>query len=113
MFNFSPAHSANSEIIRVPCVCRMAVTGASDNRVYFITKQAHDQGRSDQIFLYFYVVTGIGICNFRQYQCLNGKCISGGSVCDGSNDCGDNSDETKCGSSKFEVLFCALAQQKF
>ena len=55
-----------------------------------------------EIFLYSHIVTGT--CRFGQYQCLNGKCISGGSVCDGSNDCGDNSDETKCGSSKFELF---------
>lgn len=31
-------------------------------------------------------------------------------MCDARNDCGDNSDETKCGSSKFEKCVCALDQ---
>ena len=29
-------------------------------------------------------------------------------MCDARNDCGDNSDETKCGSSKFENVFVHL-----
>ncbi|XP_017755666.1 PREDICTED: very low-density lipoprotein receptor-like isoform X1 [Eufriesea mexicana] len=37
-------------------------------------------------------------CALRQFQCENGKCIPAPWVCDLTNDCGDNSDETnkKC-----------------
>ena len=39
-------------------------------------------------------------CSIGQYRCLNGQCISGSSVCDGSDSCGDNSDESQCGTSE-------------
>ena len=45
----------------------------------------------------------VGSCTSRQDRCLNGRCISGGSVCNGNNDCGDNSDERSCGNRKFEL----------
>ena len=39
-------------------------------------------------------------CSIGQYRCLNGQCISGSSVCDGYDSCGDNSDESQCGTSE-------------
>ncbi|GFY18745.1 uncharacterized protein TNCV_2399651 [Trichonephila clavipes] len=38
-------------------------------------------------------------CNFDQYQCLNGVCVSRNKLCNGRNDCGDNSDEQYCSTS--------------
>ncbi|XP_059048113.1 very low-density lipoprotein receptor isoform X4 [Achroia grisella] len=34
-----------------------------------------------------------GACSLKQFQCKNGKCIPLSWVCEGENDCGDNSDE--------------------
>ena len=35
-------------------------------------------------------------CQQDQFQCKNKKCINKGYVCDLSDDCGDNSDESFC-----------------
>ncbi|GBN51460.1 hypothetical protein AVEN_257966-1 [Araneus ventricosus] len=35
-------------------------------------------------------------CNLGLFPCLNGMCISLNWLCDGSDDCGDNSDEINC-----------------
>ncbi|CAL1274601.1 unnamed protein product [Larinioides sclopetarius] len=35
-------------------------------------------------------------CDFDQYRCLNNKCICRTDLCDGINNCGDNSDEDNC-----------------
>lgn len=32
-------------------------------------------------------------CMQRQFHCTNGRCIPNAWVCEGENDCGDNSDE--------------------
>ncbi|CAG9132321.1 unnamed protein product [Plutella xylostella] len=33
------------------------------------------------------------VCSIKQFTCANGKCIPLSWVCEGDNDCGDNSDE--------------------
>uniref|UniRef100_T1I525 Uncharacterized protein n=1 Tax=Rhodnius prolixus TaxID=13249 RepID=T1I525_RHOPR len=33
-------------------------------------------------------------CKLRQFRCNNTKCVQLSWMCDGENDCGDNSDET-------------------
>ena len=39
----------------------------------------------------------IAMCSSAQFQCANGDCIPQYFVCDGLNECGDNSDENNCG----------------
>ena len=36
-------------------------------------------------------------CSSTQFHCTAGACIPTSQICDFSNDCGDNSEETKCG----------------
>ena len=36
-------------------------------------------------------------CAWHRFRCTNHKCISSSYLCDGEDDCGDNSDENKCG----------------
>lgn len=42
-------------------------------------------------------------CEPYQFRCKNNRCVPGRWQCDYDNDCGDNSDEDKCG--RFLLLF--------
>lgn len=57
------------------------------NMIYFLTifLKEYNWCHANDIF-----------CDFNQFECLNGKCISLGLVCNGINNCDDNSDEYKC-----------------
>jgi len=43
-------------------------------------------------------------CSPSEFSCGNGNCIDNSLVCDGTNDCGDNSDEVSCGSDEPQPL---------
>ncbi len=36
-------------------------------------------------------------CEWSEFWCTNGECVNSPYVCDGNDDCGDNSDERSCG----------------
>lgn len=44
-----------------------------------------------------YFLPAYETCRGNQFTCHSGYCISQNSVCDGENDCKDNSDENGCG----------------
>ena len=47
-------------------------------------------------------------CSSSQFRCNNGFCTSSDNVCNGYNDCGDNSDEVKCGELCVHTFLCVL-----
>ena len=47
-------------------------------------------------------------CAWHMFKCANNACVSSSLLCDGDNDCGDNSDETCGGGSCKEDLDCGI-----
>ncbi len=44
--------------------------------------------------------TSVASCRPEEFRCNNNRCLFKRWVCDGENDCGDNSDEINCGKTK-------------
>ncbi|KAG1678690.1 Prolow-density lipoprotein receptor-related protein 1 [Nymphon striatum] len=44
-------------------------------------------------------------CTPTQYKCKNNKCIPHNWLCDGGNDCGDNSDEEQCTTGRYSCPY--------
>ena len=56
--------------------------------------------------LNIFLTTGVEPCVVGEFGCDNGNCISDRLVCNGVNDCGDNTDENGCGCKPFMVQCC-------
>ncbi|XP_013194688.2 very low-density lipoprotein receptor isoform X1 [Amyelois transitella] len=74
----APKSSANMWWCLILCVLNHNVFGIS----------ASDSKYQQQV-----AAVAEGACSLKQFQCANGKCIPLAWVCEGENDCGDNSDE--------------------
>ena len=48
-------------------------------------------------------------CGLDQFRCENGRCIDNMLTCNFNDDCGDNSDESRCGRDTLHVTFCLFA----
>ena len=49
------------------------------------------------LLLLLLLSSSVSECDEEEHQCDNGNCVNERYVCDGEDDCGDNSDEVNCG----------------
>ena len=56
----------------------------------------------------FFLHLGKPSYGYLDFQCNNGKCIYDGQICDGTDDCGDNTDELKTSGA-----FCGMLKNVF
>ncbi|XP_053616113.1 very low-density lipoprotein receptor isoform X7 [Plodia interpunctella] len=74
----APKFSANMWWCLIVCVINIKIFGVSGSNSKYQPQVAP---------------VAEGACSLKQFQCSNGKCIPLAWVCEGENDCGDNSDE--------------------
>ncbi|CAG4965375.1 unnamed protein product [Colias eurytheme] len=53
------------------------------------------------------------VCSLKQFQCKNGKCIPMSWMCEGEDDCGDNSDEIIEECKKVSILAFSTMQKVY
>ena len=52
-------------------------------------------------------------CGQHEFRCRNEMCVSADFVCDGVNDCVDNSDEVECGKLSNQIQLTVFSQADF
>ena len=52
-------------------------------------------GQLQFLHLTFYLLYLLGNCTLDGFRCQNKRCVQYSRICDGTNDCSDNSDETE------------------
>ena len=77
------------------CVC-VCVCFRVKYTCMYVQQYSGNDPQSDQTF-HLCVLAAHAECKADEFNCTSGRCIPRQRVCDGSDNCGDHSDEINCG----------------